>query len=71
MRNIWRVVFHALPIIPLVLGKHYFFLASLFLVGLAYIKVKKFDQKLDEADPSAKKQWSAIRKKWAYLTFID
>lgn len=76
VRNIVRVLFHALPMIPLYFERYYFGVAAILLVALAYIKTKKFElevQRLKELSPPNQdriNESEKIMRRYRYLTFI-
>lgn len=68
------IIFHCLPLVPLAYGRHYATAATLLLIALPYIKVKKLRVLRDEMRRAGAPEMETeeIRKvmdRWQILTF--
>jgi hypothetical protein len=65
-----KFIFHALPLIPLVLHKPNLTLAAVLAVGIPYIKVLKFKQLMVGASDQVASELNARLLFWKRLTFL-
>ena len=76
IRNLIRGIFHLVPVVPFYFEKYYFGVAALLLVGLTYIKTKKFQVELERlkaiTPPNQDKiaESEKIKRRYEYLTFL-
>lgn len=75
MQSLIRILFHLLPLVPLAFGLKAVAVATLLLVVLAYIKVKKLEQQLADLKlkgvPSREiEAIEATKNFWKNLTFL-
>jgi len=78
MRKVLLVLFHALPLVPLVFGRWYAAAAALLVVALPYIKAKKLAVKIETVEghpPSVRRteelaSLRGLQGFWKGLTFL-
>ncbi|MBC7661448.1 MAG: hypothetical protein H7249_17265 [Chitinophagaceae bacterium] len=73
MRFVPAILYHLIPVIPLVMGYNYITVGAVLLVILAYVKVQKlrisdveFEKKTGTHDPGLRK----TMRFWERLTFL-
>jgi len=80
LREILRILFHGMPLVPLLIDEAQFAVVALVVVLLTYIKAKKFDSQvryLQERSHHAALAVGAIeetlqmRSRWSYLTYLN
>ncbi len=76
VRNLVRVLFHTIPLVPLIEGRLYLTIAAVLLVTIPYIKVNKLDLQLKEQGDTklSDAEIKSIEKaseRWRYLTFLS
>ncbi|MGE0172823.1 MAG: hypothetical protein AB7T49_08560 [Oligoflexales bacterium] len=68
--KILKILFHALPLVPLALHKPNLTIAAILGVGIPYIKVFKFKQLLLGAGDNASTDLNARLEFWKRWTFL-
>jgi hypothetical protein len=80
LRNILRILFHTMPLLPAARGEFLTALAMVVVVALTYIKAKKYDAQLrylverNQREPVAAgaiAESRMVRNRWSWLTYLN
>jgi len=77
MQQIFRLVFHGIPLVPIFFGRTYLTIACLLTIALWYVKTMKLSEQSNELERKGlnnSKEYQELKKirhRWAYLTYIS